>query len=104
MRTAFPAAFAAAALVALPALADLDLEDAQEEIAEMIAADYVGADTLPMSATAVIGMLERLGYTDFEDFDVDSDEYEIEATSPEGIEVEIELDPLTGEILEIEED
>ena len=105
MRHAIAAALGAATLAALPALAqDFDMGDVQEEIAELTATEYEGAEALPMSATAVVGMLEQLGYTEIEDFDVDSDEYEIEATNAEGIEVEIELDPVTGEILEVEED
>ncbi len=101
----FAAVAAAATLFALPAAAqDFDVGEAEREIAELTAEEYQDSDTLPMSATAVVGLLEQLGYTGIHDFDVDSDEYEVEATSPAGIEVEIELDPVTGEILEIEED
>lgn len=101
----FFAAVAAAAALSLPVAAqDFDMGEAEREIAELINEKYLGADALPMSATAVVALLEQLGYTGIDDFDVDDDEYEIEATSPDGIEVELEIDPLTGEILEIEED
>ena len=83
---------------------DFDMKEAQREIAELVATEYEGAETLPMTATAVVTMLEGLGYTAIQDFDVDRDEYEVEATAPGGEEVEIEIDPLTGEILEIEEE
>ena len=97
----------ALALAATPALAqdlDIDLEDTQEAIDEMIAEVYVYETVVPKSAADVIAKLEDLGYTEIEDFDVEWDEYEIEATGPDGEEYEIEMDPITGRILEIEED
>ena len=104
-RIRFAALLGAAAVAALPAAAhDFDFEEAQKDVAELTATEFEGANALPLSVTAVVGLLEELGYTDIEDFDVDRDEYEVEATNPEGIEVEIELDPVTGEILEVEED
>lgn len=100
------AVLAAAALSAPAALAhSFDIEEAQADVARLIADEYEGETALPMPVMAVIERLEALGYTEIEEFDIDGDdEYEIEATAPGGEEVEIEMDALTGEILDVEED
>ena len=48
--------------------------------------------------------LLNLGYTNIHDFDVEWRVYEVEATTPAGEDVEIEIDPITGSILDIDED
>ncbi|HUF56663.1 MAG TPA: PepSY domain-containing protein [Thermohalobaculum sp.] len=104
-RLALAALTGAAALAALPALAhDFDVEEAQAAVAGLIGEEYMDAAELPMSVTAVVAHLEELGYTEIEEFRVEDGVYEIEATDPEGEEVEIDLDPVTGEIMESEED
>lgn len=104
-RLSFAALLGAATLVALPAAAhDFDVEEAREDVAELIGKEYVGATEMPMSVTATVALLEALGYSEIEEFEVEDGVYEIEATGPDGEEVELELDPLTGEVLESEED
>ena len=99
----FAAAFAVAGLAALPALAhDFNVEEAQEEVADLVGREYADATDLPMTVTAVVAHLEALGYTEIDDFDVEDGAYEIEATGPDGEEVEMKLDPMTGEIVESE--
>src|SRR6056297_1627353 len=44
-----------------------------------------------------------LGYTDNDEFDVEWGVYEVEATAPNGSEVEIEISPVTGGIPEIDD-
>ena len=101
----FTAALAAASFIALPALAhDFDVDEAQEEVAELVAEQYADATDLPMTVTATVAHLEDLGYTEIEDFDVDDGAYRIEATDPGGEAVEITLDAMTGEVVESEED
>ena len=51
----------------------------------------------------VIARLHELGYTNIDEFDVEWGEYEVEALAPNGNEVEIEISPVTGEILEIDD-
>jgi hypothetical protein len=53
--------------------------------------------------TETIARLEELGYSEIEEFDVEWGVYEIEAVAPNGNEVEVEISPETGQILEIED-
>lgn len=97
-------ALALTTLGALPAPAgdvDFDLAETEKEIAAIIDEEFRDATVLPMSATAAIGLLEQLGYSGIESFEVHAHEYDIEATSPGGRAVQIEMDPLTGDILEV---
>ena len=99
--------FCAGSLVAAPAFAQengIDMEETQEAADAMITSVYVYEPVTAKSVEEVVNKLADLGYTEIEDFDVEWDEYEVEAVTPGGEEVEIDIDPITGRILEIEED
>ncbi|ENO76494.1 PepSY domain-containing protein [Thauera sp. 63] len=46
--------------------------------------------------------LEAAGYRDFEKIERDSDKYEVKATDPQGKRVELDIDPMTGDVLKTE--
>ena len=46
--------------------------------------------------------LEAAGYTDFREIERDKNKYEVKATDPQGQRVELDVDPVTGEILKTE--
>ncbi len=79
------------------------MQDAGKAAETMIMRTYVHPAT-PIPPAQVIERLQEMGYTDIHDFDVEPGEYELEAKAPNGEDVEIEIDPITGAILEIEED
>ena len=115
-----PAAIGVAALIAVPAVAQqqpqqqpqgtaqqqqaMDTEGADRAAEVMVGRVYVHDPATPMPVSAIMEKLEELGYTNIHDFDVEWGEYEVEATSPGGQDVEIEIDPITGAILDVEED
>lgn len=70
----------------------------------MVTRSYIITPLTPVTPSEVVAKLRELGYTGIRDFDVEYRIYEVEAISPLGEEVEIEIDPATGAILEIEED
>lgn len=98
-------------LVSSVAVAQTDGEAMTEE--EMTAADeaaetmfvQVYGDAAPTYTTVpeAIERMEAMGYTNIHDFDVEWGVYEVEAVAPDGNEVEIEFDPVSGAILEIED-
>lgn len=98
-------------LVSSVALAQTEGESMTEE--EMAAADEAAAnmfvqiygDAVPTYTTVpeAIDRMEAMGYTGIHEFDVEWGRYEVEAIAPDGNEVEIEFDPVTGAILEIED-
>ena len=99
--------FCAGGLIAAPAFAqenDIDMEETQAAADAMITSVYIHEPVTAKSVEEIVNKLVDLGYTEIEDFDVEWDEYEVEAVTPDGDEVEIEIDPITGRILEIEED
>ena len=55
-----------------------------------------------LSIKDVLGKLEAAGYRDFEKIDRERNKYEVKATDPQGQRVELDLDPITGDILKTE--
>ena len=99
-------------------IAALALPVGAQEATEMAGTDMqeadVAADTMMTTVYArelppywtpseVIARLQELGYTNIDEFDVEWGEYEVEAMAPNGNEVEIEISPVTGEILDIDD-
>ena len=74
------------------------------EAAEVMFVEVYG-DEVPayMTASEAIARIEAMGYTNIHEFDVEWGVYEVEAYAPDGNEVEIEFDPVTGAILEVED-
>ena len=48
--------------------------------------------------------LEHLGYTKIREIEFERGQYEIEATSPEGVKFEIYIDAVTGKVLRVKRD
>lgn len=101
--TTAAAAIALAASTAMPAAAQEDMTGADDAADLMITEVYV-PDTPYMTPTEVVAMLTARGYTDLHDFDVEWGNYEIEGTSPGGEDLELEIDPLTGAIVDVDRD
>ena len=57
-----------------------------------------------LTAAQIIQKLEALGYTNITDIERDDDEWEVEATAPNGTRVDLELDLKDGRILREERD
>jgi hypothetical protein len=57
-----------------------------------------------LTATQIIQKLEALGYTNITEVERDDHEWDVEATSPNGTRVELELDLKDGRILREERD
>ena len=55
-----------------------------------------------LSIQDVLQRLEAAGYRDFEEVERESDGYEVKATDPDGRRVEIDVHPVSGEILKTE--
>ena len=55
-----------------------------------------------MSMEQVQVKLEAAGYRDFEKFERDSNKYEVKGTDAQGRRVELDVDPVTGDILKTE--
>lgn len=55
-----------------------------------------------LSIQHVLQRLETAGYRDFEEVERESDGYEVKATDPDGRRVEIDVHPVSGEILKTE--
>lgn len=53
--------------------------------------------------SAVMARPSSLGYRNLRDFDVERGLYEVEATNAAGREVELEIDPITGAIIDIDD-
>jgi uncharacterized membrane protein YkoI len=50
----------------------------------------------------VLDKLEAAGYTDFREIEREKNKYEVKATDPQGQRVELDVDPVTGEVLKTE--
>jgi ABC-type sugar transport system substrate-binding protein len=57
-----------------------------------------------LTLVEIVQKLESLGYTNIEDVEKDDGVWEAEAISPQGIRVEVKLDPKDGRILREERD
>ncbi|WP_435750462.1 PepSY domain-containing protein [Thauera sp. AutoDN2] len=55
-----------------------------------------------MSIKDVLDKLEAAGYTDFREIEREKNKYEVKATDPQGQRVELDIDPLSGDILKTE--
>ncbi len=55
-----------------------------------------------MSIKDVLTKLEAAGYRDFREVERDDNRYEVKATDPQGQRVELDVDPVTGEVLKTE--
>ena len=55
-----------------------------------------------LSEDAISARVAELGFTSVEEIELDDGKYEIEAVDAQGREVEIELDAITGEVIELE--
>lgn len=55
-----------------------------------------------MSLKDVQAKLEAAGYTDFREIERDKNKYEVKATDPQGQRVELDVDPVTGDVLKTE--
>ena len=55
-----------------------------------------------LSIKDVLGKLEAAGYRDFREVERDKDKYEVKATDPQGQRVELDVDPVTGDVLKTE--
>ncbi|WP_404378717.1 hypothetical protein [Caenispirillum salinarum] len=100
------ASMTAAAMTAAPALAqdDADMAEADRAAETMMTEVYVYDTTPYKTPSEIIANLRNRGYTDIDDFDVEWGYYEVEAIPPGGDDdVELEIDPITGAILDIED-
>ncbi|WP_230533865.1 PepSY domain-containing protein [Microvirga roseola] len=95
------------ATTAMPAAAqpadETVLTEADRAANVVIERRYVYDRATTVTPSQIVARLRDLGYRDIHDFDVEYDHYEVEALSPSGEEVELEIDPVTGAILDIEE-
>lgn len=75
---------------------------AADEAADLMFVEIYG-DAAPtyMSTSEAIDRMAAMGYTNVHDLDVEWGRYEVEAYAPDGNEVEIEFDPVTGAVLDI---
>ena len=55
-----------------------------------------------MSIKDVLDKLEAAGYRDFREVERDDNRYEVKATDPQGQRVELDVDPVTGDVLKTE--
>ena len=55
-----------------------------------------------MSIKDVLNKLEAAGYRDFREVERDDNRYEVKATDPQGQRVELDVDPVTGDVLKTE--
>ncbi len=55
-----------------------------------------------MSIKDVLTKLEAAGYRDFREVERDDNRYEVKATDPQGQRVELDVDPVTGDVLKTE--
>ncbi|WP_218141190.1 PepSY domain-containing protein [Citreimonas salinaria] len=94
------AAFAQDDVVVLTA----DELTAADEAADLMFIEMYG-DAVPtyVTATDAYATMQAMGYTGIHDLDVEWGLYEVEAFAPDGNEVEIEYDPVTGAILDIDD-
>ena len=55
-----------------------------------------------MSIKDVLNKLEAAGYRDFREVERDDNRYEVKATDPQGQRVELDVNPVTGDVLKTE--
>jgi hypothetical protein len=60
------------------------------------AADVPPADTL--SPAEIVRSLESAGYKNVHDVEFDDGHYDVDAVSPAGVAVDLDVDPLTGKV------
>lgn len=77
--------------------------DEDEAANLMVRRIYVAEPATIVLPSVVMARLSALGYRNLRDFDVERGLYEVEATNPDGREVELEVDPITGAILDIDD-
>ena len=85
------------------ALTPEEIESAEVAAERMYGGVYGSGVPAYMTVTEAIERLRELGYTGVDEVDVEWNHYEIEAYTPDGREVEIEFDPVTGSITDIED-
>ena len=84
-------------------MTEQEMSDAEQASERMMGRLYVRELPTYWTPSEVVARLQELGYSQITDFDVEWNHYEVEALAPNGEEVEIEIDPVTGQILDIEE-
>lgn len=80
-----------------------EMQEADRAAETMIGRLYVREVPTYWTSSEVIARLQALGYTNISDFDVEWNHNGVEAVAPNGEEVEIEVDPVTAQILDVEE-
>lgn len=55
-----------------------------------------------LSLKDVMTKLEAAGYRDFREIEREKNKYEVKATDPQGQQVELDVDPVTGDVLKTE--
>lgn len=78
-----------------------EMTQADEAAGVMFVEIYGDAAPTYMTTSEAIDRLAAMGYTNVHDLDVEWGRYEVEAYAPDGNEVEIEFDPVTGAILDV---
>ena len=112
-KTSLLSAMALSMAVALPAAAQdkadrmaealQSLPEEDQAAREMMARIYIYDPVTFKLPSQVIANLRERGHTDIDDVDIEYNAYEIEAVSPDGNEVELEIDPISGAIRDIDE-
>lgn len=69
-----------------------------------LAADAADPSKATMSPAQIIKAVEAAGYTNVRDLEFDDGRWELEATSPSGAAVDLEVDANTGKVLHEEAD
>ncbi|MBS1302010.1 PepSY domain-containing protein [Loktanella sp. SALINAS62] len=113
MTKAFLSTTACGFFLATAAVAQTDDATMEDQVTqeEMTAADeaadtmfveiYGDAAPTYMTTTEAVDRMMAMGYTNIHDLDVEWGRYEVEAYAPDGNEVEIEFDPVSGAILDV---
>ena len=84
-------------------ITDEEFAEAERAAGTMVEQLYVRDLPTYWTPREVVERLQELGYTNIHDFDVEWSHYEVEAYVPNGEDVEVEVDPVTGQILDVEE-
>lgn len=84
-----------------PTRAPANSEDEAANV--MVRGIYIQQPVTIVLPSAVMARLRTLGYRDLRDFDIERGVYEVEATSPSGQSVELKVDPVSGAIVDIDE-
>lgn len=98
---------AVAALLPCAALAQggaVNATPKEDEAARtMVRSIYVYDPTSVIMPSAIMAKLRTAGYSDIHDFDIEAGIYEVEAKNPAGKDVELKVDPVTGAIVDIDD-